>query len=135
MWLYVYMGRHLGPLYTRSQGQCWKQIQHSDWCKSWNQPQGLYTGCQGWKRKKTFRSTPSTIQCYTLWPCIRPKAEKRIPSTLGSQFATPGVNVLAFISNLGPIRNPKMLKVGPKFFGPLLPSVKQALCNPCSIHC
>jgi len=28
------------------------------------------------------------------------------------------VNVLAFISNLGPNNNPNMLKVGPKFFQP-----------------
>jgi hypothetical protein len=34
-------------------------------------------------------------------------------------------NVLAFISNLGPICNPKMLKVGPQAFsGPLTPSGK-----------
>jgi hypothetical protein len=39
---------------------------------------------------------------------------------LGGQFATPGVNVLAFISNLGPIHNPKMFIVGPKFFWPCL---------------
>jgi hypothetical protein len=31
----------LGPLYTRSQGQCSTHIQHSYCCKSWNQPQGL----------------------------------------------------------------------------------------------
>ncbi len=48
---------------------------------------------------------------------------------LGGQFATLGanvpaflnimtINVLAFISNLGPICNPKMLKVGPKIFWP-----------------
>jgi hypothetical protein len=45
---------HLGPLYTRSQPQCSTQIQHSYCCKSWNQPQGLYTRSQGWKRKKVF---------------------------------------------------------------------------------
>jgi hypothetical protein len=39
---------------------------------------------------------------------------------LGGQFATPRVNVLAFISKLGPIHNPQMLKVGPKFFWPCL---------------
>jgi hypothetical protein len=65
------------------------------------------------------------------------------PSNLGDQFATLGgqfmfqhlnkypdiINVVAFISNLGPICNPKMLKVGPEFFfGDLSPSVKQALC-------
>jgi len=49
---------------------------------------------------------------------IGPKAEKRIPTNLGGQFATVGANVPAFISNLGPICNPKMLKVGPKIFWP-----------------
>jgi hypothetical protein len=54
-----------------------------------------------------------------------PKAEKRIPLNLGSQFATLGATVssfiiivLAFINNLGPNNKPKMLKVGPKFFQP-----------------
>jgi len=37
---------------------------------------------------------------------------------LGRQFATLGTNVPAFINNLGPNNKPKMLKVGPKFFGP-----------------
>jgi hypothetical protein len=46
-----------------------------------------------------------------------PKADKKIPSNLGGQFATFGANVLAFINNLRPICNPKVLKIGPKFFG------------------
>jgi hypothetical protein len=46
-----------------------------------------------------------------------PKGDKRIPSNLGGLFSTLGANVLAFISNLGPICNPKVLKFGPKFFG------------------
>jgi hypothetical protein len=37
-----------------------------------------------------------------------------------SIYSYPDVNVLAFISNLGPICNPKMLKVGPKIFRPWL---------------
>ncbi len=45
----------------------------------------------------------------------------------------PEVNVLAFISNLGPICNPKMLKVGPKFFWALTPSVKRALKHPVNV--
>jgi hypothetical protein len=49
---------------------------------------------------------------------LGPKAEKRIPSNLGVQSATLGANVPSLISNLGSICNPKMLKVGPKFFGP-----------------
>jgi hypothetical protein len=44
------------------------------------------------------------------------RLKKRIPSNLGSQFATLMANVVAFISNLGPDKKPKMLKVGPKFF-------------------
>jgi hypothetical protein len=50
-------------------------------------------------------------------PRIGVKAEKRIPSNLGSQFGTLGANVPAFISNLGPNNNPKLLKVGLKLFG------------------
>jgi hypothetical protein len=56
-----------------------------------------------------------------------PKPEKRIPSNLEGHYATLGANVPAFISNLGPITNPKMLKVHPKFFWALTPSVKRAL--------
>jgi hypothetical protein len=42
-----------------------------------------------------------TNKCGTLWPCIGPKAdEKRIPSNLGSQFATLEANVPAFINIL-----------------------------------
>ncbi len=51
---------------------------------------------------------------------LAPRLKKGYPSNLRGQFATPGVNVLAFSSNLGPIRNPKILKVGPKFFWPCL---------------
>jgi hypothetical protein len=50
-------------------------------------------------------------------PCISLKAEKRIPSNLESQFGTLRANVPAFISNLGPNNNPKLLKVGLKLFG------------------
>jgi hypothetical protein len=57
---------------------------------------------------------------------LAPRLKKEYPSNLGGQFATFGTNVPAFISNLGPICNPKMLKVGPKFFWALTPSVKQA---------
>jgi hypothetical protein len=77
---------NLGLFYTRTQGQCSKQIQHSYWCKSWNQPQGLYTRSQGWHRKKLFNLPQVTNKCWTLWPCFGPKAEKRISSNLGGQF-------------------------------------------------
>jgi hypothetical protein len=73
-----------------------------------------------------------------LWPCIGPKAKEgsRIPRNVGTQFATLGadvpafinivINVLAFISNCGPNNKPKMLKNGPKVFSALTPSVKRA---------
>jgi len=51
---------------------------------------------------------------------LAPRLKKGYHQILVGQFATPVVNFLAFISNLGPIRNPKMLKVGPKFFWPCL---------------
>jgi hypothetical protein len=51
--------------------------------------------------------------------------KKRIPLNLGSQFGNPWgqcsiiyqypeVNILAFISNLRPNNQPKMLKIGPR---------------------
>jgi len=48
------------------------------------------------------------------------RLKKRIPSNLGSQFATLVANtsVVTFISNLGPNKKPKMLKVDPEFFQP-----------------
>jgi hypothetical protein len=47
---------------------------------------------------------------------IGPKAEKKRYQQIWE--ATVGANFPAFISNLGPICNPKMLKVGPKIFSP-----------------
>jgi hypothetical protein len=90
----------LGSLYTKNQGQCSTQIKHSYWCKSWNQPQWLYTRSQGWTRKNLFNLPKVTTKCWTLWPCIGPKAGKRIPSNLGGWFATLGANVSAFIDIL-----------------------------------
>jgi len=49
---------------------------------------------------------------------LAPRLKKRTPSNLGSQFATLVTNVVAFISNLGPDKKPKMLKLGSKFFQP-----------------
>jgi hypothetical protein len=92
---------HIRPALHRCQGQCSTQIQHSYWGKSWNQPQGFYTRSQGWHRKKLFNLPQVSNKCWTLWPCIGPKAEKRIPSNLGGQFATLlGANVPAFITIL-----------------------------------
>jgi hypothetical protein len=44
--------------------------------------------------------------------------KKRIPLNLGSQFATLVANVVTFISNLGPNKKSKMLKVDLEFFQP-----------------
>jgi hypothetical protein len=63
--------------------------------------------------------------------------KKSIPSNLGSQFAMLGANVpafinivmsnvLAFLSDLMPKKEPKMLKFGPKFFSAMTPSVMWA---------
>ncbi len=43
-----------------------------------------------------------------------------VPVMSRCQFATLVANVVAFISNLGPDKKPKMLNVGPKFFHPSL---------------
>jgi hypothetical protein len=47
-----------------------------------------------------------------------PRLKKRIPSNLGSQFATLVANVITFISNLGLHKKPKMHKVDLEFFQP-----------------
>jgi hypothetical protein len=49
---------------------------------------------------------------------LAPRLKKRIPSSLGSQFATPVANVVAFISKLREAKKSKMLKLGPMFFQP-----------------
>ncbi len=110
----------LVPLYTRSQGQCSTQIQHSYWCKSWNQHPRLYTRSQGWHKKKLFNLPWVSIKCWTLWPCIdrQDKAEKKdtIKLNLGGQFATQKLLKLweanlrpKNCSNFGrPICNPKI---------------------------
>jgi hypothetical protein len=82
-------------------------------------PKGFRLGVKV-ELEKIFPICPKLlINTELYWPCIGPKARKRIPSNFGGQFAILGVNVLAFISNLGPNNKPKMLRVGPKFFGPL----------------
>ncbi len=47
---------------------------------------------------------------------LAPRLKKRIPSNLGSQFATLVANVVTFINDIGPNEKPKMLKIDPKFF-------------------
>jgi hypothetical protein len=47
---------------------------------------------------------------------LAPRLKNRMPSNLGSQFATLVANVVALISNLGPDKKSQMLKLGPKSF-------------------
>ncbi len=72
--------RDWGPIYTRSQDQRSTQIQHSYWCKSWNQPQPRalhYQEYQDWNRKKLFNLPPSTNKCWT-WGQIEKFSPVRI---------------------------------------------------------
>ncbi len=117
----------LGLLNTWSQGRCSTQIKHSYWCKSWNQPQGLYARSQGWTRKNLFNLPQVTTKCWTLLTPSLEKGYHRIWEAnlqplrpMFQHLVYLETNVLAFISNLGPNNRPKMLKVGPKFFRPWL---------------
>jgi hypothetical protein len=49
---------------------------------------------------------------------LAPRLKKRIPSNLGSQFATLVANVVAFLNNLGPDKKQKTLRVAPSFLSP-----------------
>jgi len=123
---------HLGPLYTRSPGQCSTQIEHSYWCKNLNQPQGAYNRSQGWNRKSILnlpQLTNINVELYGLLLALRLK--KRIPPDLGSQFATLGANVRAFINimrslfyhllvTLGQTTSQRCSKLAPKPFQPWL---------------
>jgi hypothetical protein len=104
---------------------------------------------QNWKKgkkrvkavieKKNFSICPKlliNVELYGL--LLAPRLKKSKPSNLGSQFATLGADVPAFINILtsmfwhllitwGPNNKPKMLKVGPQVFPALTPSVKRAL--------
>jgi hypothetical protein len=59
---------------------------------------------QDWIRKNIFNLPQVTNKCWTLWPCIGPKAEKNIKKYHD-------INVRAFRSNLGPNNKPKMVNV------------------------
>ncbi len=71
----------LGPLYNRSRGPCSTQITHSYWCKSWNQPwvrNYCTLGVKAQKEMDLFNLLPQvTNKCWTLWPCVGPKAEEK----------------------------------------------------------
>jgi hypothetical protein len=92
----------LVPLYTRSLGQCSIQIQHSYWCKSWNQPEGLYTRSQGWHRKELFNLPRISKKCWTLWPCIGPQGKKKDTVKFGRPICNPW----------GQFATQKLLKMG-----------------------
>jgi hypothetical protein len=50
------------------------------------------------KEEKKFNLTQATNKCKTL--CISPKANKRIPSNLGTQFVAFESNIVVFINTL-----------------------------------
>jgi hypothetical protein len=52
------------------------------------------------KEKKKFNLPQAINKCWTLSPYIGPKANKRIPSKLGGQFATFGAHMATFINIL-----------------------------------
>ncbi len=91
-------------------------------------PKCFALGVKGWNRKKLFNMPQFTNKCWTLWPCIGRKPEKKgVASNLGSQFATLGANVPAFINILmsmflhllvtwGQTTSPKCSKLAPSFF-------------------
>jgi hypothetical protein len=85
-------------------------------------PKGLFLtlGVKAEIEKKSFQSAPSklVINAEFLWPCIGPQAEKkeRLPTNLGSQFATLGANVLAFSSTLGAKQQAKNAQSWPQVF-------------------
>ncbi len=81
-------------------------------------------------KKKTFQSAPKLLINAELYGLVlAPRLKKRIPSNLGSQFATLGTNVPAFINILmsmfqhllvtwGQTTSPKCSKLAPSFFSP-----------------
>ncbi len=90
-------------------------------------PKGFTLGVKA-ELKKIFSICPKLL-INTLWPCIGPKAGKRIALNLGGQFETLGANVAAFINILtsmfqhllvtwGQTTSPKCSKLAPSFFGP-----------------
>jgi hypothetical protein len=83
-------------------------------------PKGLTLGVKVEieKKKKLFNLPQVLINAETFKALLvlAPKLKKRIPSSFWEADVQP----------LGPICNPKMLKVGPKFLLALTPSVKRA---------
>ncbi len=52
-------------------------------------PRAFYTRSQGWNRKKLFNLHKVTNKCWTLWPCIGPKAEKKDTIKFGRLICNP----------------------------------------------
>jgi hypothetical protein len=92
----VWKEHTVGPLYSRSQGQCSTQIQHSYRCKSWNQPQELYTRSDGWHAKKLFNLPQVTNKCWTL---LVPRLQKGYHQIWEANLH-PWSNVPAFLNIL-----------------------------------
>jgi len=124
--------------YTRSQGQRSTQIQHSYWCKSWNQPQGLYTRSQDWNRKKLF-NLPQVLINAELYGLVLAARLKKDTIKFGRPMFQHLLISWRQCSSIlwvtwGQFATP-MLKVGPKIFGPCLtPSVKRGWIRHTATH-
>jgi hypothetical protein len=69
------------------------------WCKSSNQPQGLFTLGVKAEIENIFSICPKLLITAELYDLVlAQRLKKRIPSNLGSQFATLRANVPAFIN-------------------------------------
>ncbi len=95
--------QYLGPLYTRSQANVPPKSSIPIGAKVEISPKGFTLGVKAEIEKKNS-ICPNFMALY--WP----KGWKKDTIQFGK-----------------PICNPKMLKVGPKYFGPRTPSVKRAL--------
>ncbi len=108
-----------GPLYTRSQGQCSTQnpafllVQ-----KLKSAPRAFTLGVKAKMGKKKFSICPKLLinaEIYGL-VLLAPRLEKGYHQIWEANLQPLGPMFQHFFSNLGPICNPKMLKVGPKYF-------------------
>jgi hypothetical protein len=81
-------------------------------------PKGFTLGVKA-ELEKIFSICPKLVINAELYGLVlAPRLEKGYHRIWEANLQTLGTNVPAFISNFGPICNPKMLKVGLKFFLP-----------------
>jgi hypothetical protein len=65
-----------GPLYTRSQGQCSAQIQHSHWCEVEISPKGFTLGVKAEIEKKISICPKLLINAELYGLALAPRLEK-----------------------------------------------------------